>query len=60
MKTNKKVAIKLVHLNYNSQYAIRTLAREIEILSHLTKSMQNGYSTKLKEVIVPEELDIES
>lgn len=58
LKTGKKVAIKLLKINFSNQYEVRKLTREIEILKHLSNAKTNVFSTKLLEVIVPEDLDM--
>lgn len=57
LKSGKRVAIKLQKLDISNQYQIRKIAREIEILKHLSKLRSNVFSTNLVEVIMPFEID---
>jgi len=52
--TRKFVAIKLLEGFNSTQYSVRKVMREIQILASLSKRKSNIYTSKLVDLIVPE------
>ena len=53
--SNQTVAIKLITNLYDSPYAFKKVIREIQILKQLTELKNNIFTTKLYDIILPNE-----
>lgn len=60
IKTGKKVAIKLVEGIQSSEYMARKVLRELIILRKFSQIETNVFTSKVMQVILPNDIEIES
>ena len=56
-KTGKEVAIKLINNIFKNEYDSKKIVREIQILRQFTQMENNGFTTKIYDIITPKNLD---